>query len=70
MPKQLVLPEALGLQYLFQDEQRPFYGFDIFGIDRFVYAGAPPDMVTVLNITSIPPLSGRRWSRRATKRAT
>jgi len=48
MPKQLVLPEALGLQYLFQDEQRPFYGFDIFGIDRFVYAGAPPDMVTVL----------------------
>lgn len=48
MPRQLVPPDVLGLQYLMLDEQRPFYGFDIFGIDRFVYAGAPPDMVTIL----------------------
>jgi hypothetical protein len=48
MPTQLVPPEALGMQYLLLDEQRPFYGFDIFAIDRLLSGGAPPDSVTVL----------------------
>ena len=48
MPRQLVPPETLGLQYLLMDEQRPFYGFDIFGVDRFIYAEARPDDVTIV----------------------
>ncbi|MCX9080548.1 MAG: hypothetical protein OIN84_21485 [Candidatus Methanoperedens sp.] len=49
LPRQTAPPEPLGMQYLFTDDQRAFYGFDVFGVDRFISAGAPPAQITVLD---------------------
>jgi hypothetical protein len=48
MPRQTAPPEPLGMQYLFTDDQRAFYGFDVFGVDRFISAGVPPVQITAL----------------------
>lgn len=54
MPEQTQPPEVLGIQYLMLDEMRPFYGFDLFNADRWVYAGGPPDDVTFLRHNANP----------------
>ncbi|MBN1201960.1 MAG: hypothetical protein JXJ20_08910 [Anaerolineae bacterium] len=48
LARQLAPPDALGLRYL-QDSpaQIATYGFDMFGLDRFIVAGSPPDEITV-----------------------
>ncbi len=47
MPRQTMPPQAFGLNYLFADDSRGFYGFDVFQVDRAMEAGAPPGTVTV-----------------------
>ncbi len=39
---------ALGWQYLRTDDQRSFYGFDLFNLDRWLEAGQPPEMITAV----------------------
>jgi hypothetical protein len=48
MPRQTTPPEALGLQYLVSDDLSAFYGFDIFNVDRYLQAGQPPGMTSVV----------------------
>ena len=55
MPHQIAPPDTLGLNYAFQDEMRPYYGFDVFMVDRFIHVGNPPDSLTVVESSSIEP---------------
>jgi len=48
MGKQTAPPNNLGIQYLLQGDMRPYYGFDFFNVDRFISAGLPPDIITVV----------------------
>jgi len=48
MGKQTAPPNDLGIQYLMQGDMRPYYGFDFFNVDRFISAGTPPDIITVV----------------------
>jgi hypothetical protein len=45
---QTIPPPTLGLQYLMSDDMADFYGFDFFDTDRFLYAGSPPDDLTIV----------------------
>lgn len=54
MPRQTVPPEVLGVQYLFHEDMRPVYGFDLFAVDRFVALETPPSNITVLE-TALEP---------------
>ncbi len=54
MPRQTMPPEALGLQYLLVSEERAFYGFDFFQVDRALAAGHPPETLTVLQHNADP----------------
>ncbi len=51
-------PDSLGIQYMQAeaDDQRAFYGFNFFNVDRCLWAGWPPDgiAVTELNLDSDP----------------
>jgi hypothetical protein len=47
MPKQVLPPSSLGIDFLFTEDQRSFYGFDLFNLDRFLSAGDQPDLLTV-----------------------
>lgn len=47
-PRQTMPPEAFGLQYIMLDDQRDFYGFDAFQVDRALEAGGPPELITLL----------------------
>ncbi len=46
--EQTLPPNALGLQYVLQDEMRPAFGFDIFNSDRYLQAGEPPEWITLV----------------------
>jgi len=48
MSEQTVPGYALGSQYLLVDEQRGFYGFDLFNLDRWIEAGEPPELITAV----------------------
>jgi hypothetical protein len=52
MGKQTSPPDSLGIQYLHREDQRSFYGFDLFNLDRFLSAGSPPDWLTVVELGS------------------
>ncbi len=39
---------TLGSMYLLLGEQRDFYGFDLFNLDRWIEAGKPPEMITAV----------------------
>lgn len=54
MPRQTVPPASLGIEYLFREDMRPAYGFDLFAVDRFVATDAPPVNITVLD-TALEP---------------
>jgi hypothetical protein len=47
MSRQTTPPDSLGWQYLTSEDQRGAYGFDLFSLDRYLYAGQPPDEITV-----------------------
>ncbi len=49
MPRQTAPPSSLGIQYLFQEDMRPAYGFDLFAVDRFVATDTPPANITVID---------------------
>lgn len=49
MTRQTVPPSSLGIQYLFQEDMRPAYGFDLFAVDRFIATDMPPANVTVID---------------------
>jgi hypothetical protein len=51
MPRQTTPPESLGTQYLRTEDQRGFYGFDLFNLDRFISAGQPPNYVTAVEFS-------------------
>jgi len=40
-------PPIYLVNYLFAEDQRSFYGFDLFNLDRYLVAGSPPDEITV-----------------------
>ena len=44
--RQTLPPDSLGVRYLMVGDQREFYGFDFFQMDRFIQAGQPPETVT------------------------
>jgi len=46
MSRQTTPPDYLA-NYLFTDDQRSFYGFDLFNLDRYLVAGPPPEKITV-----------------------
>jgi hypothetical protein len=46
LPRQTTPPDYLS-QYLLAEDQRSFYGFDLFNLDRYLVAGLPPDWITV-----------------------
>jgi len=46
MPWQTIPPSYL-LQSTASEDQRGFYGFDLFNLDRYLVAGNPPDWITV-----------------------
>lgn len=48
MPRQTQPPDVMGLNSLIFGDQRSFYGFDFFDVERFITAGNPPDDVTVV----------------------
>jgi hypothetical protein len=48
MPRQTTPPDVLGLQYLVSDDMRAAYGFDPFNVDRYLQAGQPPGMTSVI----------------------
>lgn len=48
MPRQTVPPSSLGIEYLFQEDMRQAYGFDLFAVDRFIAFDTPPSTITVL----------------------
>lgn len=48
LPRQTTPPDALGLQFMMLDEMRGAYGFDLFNVDRYLQAGLPPDLVSVI----------------------
>jgi len=54
MPRQVVPPSALGMEYMFREEMRSAYGFDVFAVDRYVATDAPPANITVLE-TALEP---------------
>ena len=49
LTNQTIPPPALGVQNLLAEEMGDYYGFDFFGVDRFIYAGNPPDDLTILS---------------------
>ncbi|MBI5959639.1 MAG: hypothetical protein HY866_12935 [Chloroflexi bacterium] len=51
MPTQTMPPDVLGAQYLLSDDIRAIYGFDLFNMDRFLYAGEPPDDISVVEFS-------------------
>jgi hypothetical protein len=53
MPRQTTPPDVLGIQYLMAEDMRSVYGFDLFNADRYLQAGQPPDLLSVIDY-SIP----------------
>jgi hypothetical protein len=51
MSRQTTPPYSLGTQFLLAEDQRAFYGFDLFNLDRYVEAGSPPDQITVVEFS-------------------
>ncbi len=51
MARQTAPPDTLGVEYMFAEDQRGFYGFDVFNLDRYVLAGSPPDWITVVEFS-------------------
>lgn len=52
MPRQTNAPQVAGLEYLITDQLRPYWGIDFLNIDRFVEAGNPPTVLTVLETSA------------------
>jgi hypothetical protein len=52
MPNQTLPPECLDLNYIYSYSLKDTYGFDLFGMDRYIYAGQPPKIVSVLEFRS------------------
>lgn len=48
LPRQTWPAMALGHQYLLSDDQRTYYGFDLFNLDRWIEAGMPPETITAV----------------------
>lgn len=48
MSRQTAPPDVLGIQYLMAEDMRAFYGFDLFNADRYLQAGQPPDLLSVI----------------------
>lgn len=48
MPTQTTPPEVLGLNYLLSEDQRSYYGFDLFNVDRYLEAGMVPETISVI----------------------
>lgn len=46
--RQLLYPNALGVNYLLTEDMGDYYGFSLFDVNRFIEAGAPPATITVL----------------------
>jgi hypothetical protein len=53
MPRQTTPPDVLGIQYLMAEDMRSVYGFDLLNADRYLQAGQPPDLLSVIDY-SIP----------------
>jgi len=51
MPLQTIPPDSLGRQHLRSEDQRGFYGFDLFNLDRYIGAGQPPNWLTVVEFS-------------------
>ncbi len=51
MTTQTIPPGSLGIQYLFDEDQRSFYGFDLFNLDRFMEAGELPDRISLVEFS-------------------
>ncbi len=47
MPNQTVPPECLDANYFISYSLKDTFGFDIFEMNRYLYAGAPPRVVTI-----------------------
>jgi hypothetical protein len=52
MPDQTLPPECLDLNYIYSYSLKDTYGFDLFSMDRYVYAGYPPKIVSILEFRS------------------
>ncbi|MEZ4675586.1 MAG: hypothetical protein R2932_15250 [Caldilineaceae bacterium] len=50
MATQTTPPRALGLQYMMQEDLREIYGFGFFDTLRYMEAGQPPDLITVVEV--------------------
>lgn len=54
----LVGAYSLGIDSVLLDEMQPFYGFDVFSVDRYIATDSPPDNVLVgiidLESTTVP----------------
>ncbi len=48
LPSQTWPATAIGHQYLLTGDQRDFYGFDLFNLDRWIEAGQPPGTITAV----------------------
>jgi hypothetical protein len=48
MPYQTVPPQVLGVNTFLGENQRDYYGFDLFNADRFLEAGLPPQTISVI----------------------
>jgi uncharacterized protein (TIGR00369 family) len=46
MSRQVAPPESMGINTIMLGDQRDFYGFDFFQVDRVIDSGAPPDGIT------------------------
>jgi len=53
MPRQAIPPSYL-LQETISEDQRSFYGFDLFNLDRYMIAELPPDRITVAGFAFDP----------------
>jgi hypothetical protein len=52
MPRQTSAPNAIGLDYLITDQMRPYWGIDFLNLDRFIEAGNPPEVLTLMETSA------------------
>jgi hypothetical protein len=52
LPLQTLPPAVLGAQYLAVEEMGGLYGFSLFGAERYLDAGQPPDNFAVIEISA------------------
>lgn len=52
--RETMTPSTLGAQYFMAEDQLGHFGFNLFTLDRWLEAGSPPEMLTVVEVSTDP----------------